>query len=44
MSDEQNTAPRKAGGIYEHFCEHPGCKKDGGWSPPASKRPIGFLL
>lgn len=32
MSDEQSSAPHKArSGIYEHFCEHTGCKKDGGW-------------
>lgn len=30
MSDEQTTAPRKTpSGIYEHFCESEGCKKDG---------------
>ncbi|MBB3705080.1 hypothetical protein [Aminobacter aminovorans] len=38
MSDEQNTAPRKPGGIYEHFCEHPGCKKDGGWGFATGKQ------
>lgn len=30
MSDEQSTAPRKTpSGIYDHFCESEGCKKDG---------------
>ncbi|WP_184117440.1 hypothetical protein [Aminobacter sp. DSM 101952] len=32
MSDEQTSAPRQTpAGLYEHGCEHPGCKKDGGW-------------
>lgn len=33
MSDDP-TAPKAAGtpaGIYEHWCEHPGCKAWGGW-------------
>lgn len=31
MSDEQTTAPYKApSGLYLHWCEHPGCEKDGG--------------
>ncbi|WP_406873690.1 hypothetical protein WHT83_10010 [Aminobacter sp. P9b] len=38
MSDEQNTAPRKPSGIYEHFCEHAGCKKDGGWGFATGKQ------
>lgn len=38
MSDEPNTAPRMPGGIYEHCCEHPGCKKHGGWGFATGKQ------
>ncbi len=32
MSDETIPAPARADTVlYEHYCEHPGCKAWGGW-------------
>ena len=38
LPDEART-PRPAG-IYEHYCEHPGCGKWGGWGFPHGKTTI----
>lgn len=41
MSDVQTSAPKRVpSGLYEHWCEHPGCKKDGA-SPLASRHRTG---
>lgn len=31
--------PRNPNGIYEHYCENPGCKKWGGWGFAVGKNP-----
>ncbi len=41
MSDEPiklpNAPTAAPAGIYEHYCEHPGCKRWGGWGFAATK-------
>lgn len=31
MSDEQGATTHKDSALYVHYCEHPGCKKWGGF-------------
>jgi hypothetical protein len=31
VQDAEPARPRNPSGLYEHYCEHPGCKKWGGW-------------
>ncbi|PAQ03761.1 hypothetical protein LRP31_34975 (plasmid) [Mesorhizobium mediterraneum] len=45
MSDDPSSQPvpaSRAIGIYEHYCEHPGCTKWGGWGFPRGKQTIWF--
>lgn len=39
MSNKQTSAPKHVpSGLYEHRCEHAGCKKDGGWGFATGKQ------
>jgi len=51
MSDEHRptgdniVSPRPApAGIYEHWCEHPGCTKWGGWGFPRGRETVWFCF
>lgn len=49
MSDEQRPTdaprpPKNADGIHEHWCEHPGCKKWGGWGFARGRDTVWFCF